>query len=232
MTSFPCPPLTFSQVLVDDSDSHIQYSPEWQLEGAPGLECHGTTHVPQINSTVNSTAVFSFVGVHVEVFGTIGVQKTAPTSMYQVDDLPISTYTFPLNGVVNYRVPFYLSPLLELESHTLTMVVPPGDAQIFLDYIVYDSGLESSSVTPSSTSSLTSISSPALISPSASILPSASISLSNSHSFSSLDVIASGVAGSLGGVIVGVALAVAFLHFFPRRCTVPFRALRQSRVTQ
>ncbi|KAJ3765447.1 hypothetical protein EV361DRAFT_762793, partial [Lentinula raphanica] len=128
-------------VLVDDADPHIMYSPGWGLAGRLGFECDTTVH--QSNTTVISTANFTFVeyyaGNYVEVFGTVGSGQKAPTSYYQVDDLPISTYTFPVNGENNYRVPFYLSPSLELGNHTLTIIVPMGDvgSQVYLDYIIY-----------------------------------------------------------------------------------------------
>ncbi|KAJ3822008.1 hypothetical protein F5878DRAFT_643360 [Lentinula raphanica] len=112
------------QVLVDDANPCILYNPEWRLGGDPMIECQSTTH--RSNFTANSTAKFSFIGNYVEVFGTVGSGQTDPTSYYQVDDLPISAYTFAINGWSNYRVPFYLSPLLELENHTLTITVPPG----------------------------------------------------------------------------------------------------------
>ncbi|KAJ3771109.1 hypothetical protein FB446DRAFT_846559 [Lentinula raphanica] len=211
MTSFPCPLLTSTQVLVDDADSRILYSPAWKLGGTPGFECDSTTHIS--NFTVISTATLTFVGIHVEVFGTTSSSQQGLTSTYQVDDLPISTYTFPVNvnSQTNYRVPFYLSPLLELGNHTLTIVVPPGDDadQLYLDYIIYDSGpastLSSSSVSPIPSPTLTISSSPST--------PLSSSALPTGHSFSSIDVIASGVGGSLGGLTVGLsALALIILR--------------------
>ncbi|KAJ3773874.1 hypothetical protein FB446DRAFT_640813 [Lentinula raphanica] len=222
MTSYPCPLLTSTQVLVDDAHPRILYSPGWELGGNPGYECKGTTHTAQ--NTLNSTATFAFVGTHVEVFGTVGPEKGPPTSIYQVDDLPVSTYTFPVNGGVNYRVPFYMSPLLELGNHTLTIVIEPGDKKsqpkFCLDFIVYDSSGPASipSLSASSTSSSTPLSSPALTSP--------------THSSSSINVtVASGVAGSLGGLIIGLCLAVIFLCFVHHKCMLhcyPYQLLMHS----
>ncbi|KAJ3719173.1 hypothetical protein C8R42DRAFT_722859 [Lentinula raphanica] len=204
MTSFPCPLLTSTQVLVDDADPRILYSPEWEPGGNPIYECEGTSHTA--NNTLNSTATFVFVGIRIEVFGTVGPNEGPPTSIYQVDDLPISTYTFPVNGGLNFRVPFYMSPLLELGNHTLTIGIEAssdqGQPEFCLDYIIYDSSgpASISSSLASSTSSSTPLSSPAPTLP--------------THSSSSINVaVASGVAGSLGGLIVGLCLAVIFLRF-------------------
>ncbi|KAJ3738197.1 hypothetical protein EV360DRAFT_58343 [Lentinula raphanica] len=222
MTSFPCPLLRSTQVLVDDGDPHILYSPGWGRAGTIGFECNSSTH--ESNYTVNSTAIFTFVGDctgnYIEVFGTVGASQKAPTSIYQVDDLPISTYTFPVNGQNNYRVPFYLSPLLELGNHTLTIIVPPGKDgnQLYLDYIIYDSSGPtsiSSSVAP--TPFPTPISSPTP--ESSSPTPLSLSALPTCQSSSSIDVIASGVGGSLGGIIIGLStLTIIVLYSNRIKC--------------
>ncbi|KAJ3806814.1 hypothetical protein EV368DRAFT_83012 [Lentinula lateritia] len=199
-SSFPCPLLSSSDILVDDADPRIVYSSGWIVGGRTGLECEATTHGS--NNTMNSTAIFTFEGVGVEVFGTIGViSATSFASNYQIDNLPNSQSIFATNGQINFRVPFYKSPSLEAGNHTLTITVPPGDTSsslLYLDYIIYHP-------IPTSTISC----------PAATIIGSTYSALSTctagcvgitSHS-PSAPAIAGGVIGSIMGVVVGIALA-------------------------
>ncbi|KAJ3806613.1 hypothetical protein F5876DRAFT_80514 [Lentinula aff. lateritia] len=83
---------------------------------------------------------FTFNGVGVEVLGGVNSLERSPTSVHQLDDLPSSVFTFSANGIDDYRVPFYRSPTLESENHTLVMVVPSTSGssdQLRLDYLAY-----------------------------------------------------------------------------------------------
>ncbi|KAJ3912243.1 hypothetical protein F5877DRAFT_85023 [Lentinula edodes] len=203
-SSFPCPLLSSSDILVDDADPRIVYSSGWIAGGRTGLECEATTHGS--NSTMNSTAMFTFEGVGVEVFGTIGViSATSLTTNYQIDNLPNSQSIFAINGQINFRVPFYKSPSLEPGNHTLTITVPPGDTSsglFYLDYIIYHP-------IPTSTISC----------PAATIIDNTYSALSTctagcvritSHS-PSAPAIAGGVIGSIMGVVVGIVLAFVLM---------------------
>ncbi|KAJ3982669.1 hypothetical protein F5890DRAFT_1415287 [Lentinula detonsa] len=203
MTSFPCPLLSSSEVLVDDADPRILYSSSgWTLGGVPGSECEGTTH--ESVYTVNSTATFTFLGIGVEVFGTIGNKETSPTSIYNLDNSTSSQLTFPTNDETNYRVPFYKSPLLSPGDHTITIIVPPGNknGQLILDYIIYNPAPTSTSYATITTSvyrSASAISTPA-----------------STHS-TSVNTIPVGVAGGLGGLAAGIALTLIVLRIIRMR---------------
>ncbi|KAJ3992861.1 hypothetical protein F5050DRAFT_1679132 [Lentinula boryana] len=203
MTSFPCPLVSSSEVLVDDTDSRILYSSGWTLGGVPGSECEGTTH--ESDYTVNSTATFTFLGVGVKVFGTIGYQENSPTSIYNLDNSNSSQLTFPTNGQTNYRVPFYRSPLLNPGDHTLTIIVPPGDknGRLYLDYIIYNP-------IPTSTSYATIVTTSVIRSASALSTPA------STHS-TSVNTIQVGVAGGLVGLAAGIALTLIVLRIIRMR---------------
>ncbi|KAJ3914519.1 hypothetical protein F5877DRAFT_70645 [Lentinula edodes] len=140
-SSFPCPPLLSSEVLVDDTDPRLIYSTGWVNGGTPGLECEGTTHGSR-NDPQPSTVTFTFDGVGVGVFGSVHHDDGSPTSIYQLDDLPNTVFTFSANGMDNYRVPFYRSPSLDPGNHTLVMILPPTSGSVeglWVDYVVYTS---------------------------------------------------------------------------------------------
>ncbi|KIK66152.1 hypothetical protein GYMLUDRAFT_82524 [Collybiopsis luxurians FD-317 M1] len=142
-----CPSIPTSQVLVDDTDSRVVYSGSWVKEGLAGIECRGTTH-----GSSNGTAEFTFNGVAIQVYGTIGSKNGSnTTSSYQVDDLPSYTLNFKGDGTTHHHLRFYSSPTLESGSHKLAISVPARKGnEIFLDYIIYNSSLPSSTnVSPS-----------------------------------------------------------------------------------
>ncbi|KAF9049676.1 hypothetical protein BDP27DRAFT_1434069 [Rhodocollybia butyracea] len=171
---FPCPPTTSSlQTLVDDSDPRISYS-----DGC----------------STNVTATLNFNGIGVQVFGTVGNANGSPSSTYQIDDLPSSTFVFQANGQNNYRIPFYVSPLLNEGNHTLVMTaLGNSNSRIWLDYILSTNGLASSS---SETS-----------------IPSASASLTLTPSSTNTTAIVGGVLGS----VVGIILVIIFAYFMLRQ---------------
>ncbi|KAF9078667.1 hypothetical protein BDP27DRAFT_1356482 [Rhodocollybia butyracea] len=137
---FPCPPISSLQTLVDDTDPRIVYSDGWSTAGSAGLECNGTTHASFHVAGTSTTATFTFEGVGVQVYGTIATTGS-PTTTFQVDDLPLYTFTFNTNtgGQTSYRVELYTSPFLEPANHTL-IISSIGDTspEIFLDYITYN----------------------------------------------------------------------------------------------
>ncbi|KAE9406485.1 hypothetical protein BT96DRAFT_254697 [Gymnopus androsaceus JB14] len=203
-SSVACPPNSTSQILVDDTDPRIVYSAGWVEAGTPGSECDGTTHGS--NFIPGATATFTFEGVGVQVFGTVGSPDGSPTSTYQVDGAVPSTFIFNANGITNYRVLFYSSPALDSGTHTLVMTSVGNDTtEIFLDYIVYNPMPSSSS-----TSSLISIGAVPSNDPATTPIPSASAGHAES---SSVGAIAGGAVGAVAGLVLGVAL----MYFFMRR---------------
>lgn len=79
-------------------------------------------------------------GVSVQVYRTIATTGS-PMTTFQVDDLPLYTFTFSTNtgNQTSYRVQLYTSPFLNPANHTL-VISSIGDTspEIFLDYIVYN----------------------------------------------------------------------------------------------
>ncbi|KAE9406464.1 hypothetical protein BT96DRAFT_253884 [Gymnopus androsaceus JB14] len=202
--SAQCPPNSSSQILVDDTDPRIVYSAGWIEGGNPEWECEGTTHGS--NSIPGVTATFTFEGVGVQVFGTVGSTDGSPTCTYQVDSAVPLTFTFNANGMTNYRVPFYSSPALDPGTHTLVMTsIGNHTTQIYLDYIVYNPIPSSSSTLSLISTSETSSSDPTTTSP-----PPDS---SGNAASSSVGAIAGGVVGAVGGLVLGIVL----MYFFMRR---------------
>ncbi|KAF9068455.1 hypothetical protein BDP27DRAFT_1448331 [Rhodocollybia butyracea] len=198
-----CPLTSSLQTLVDDSDPRIIYSDGWIEGGFFGRECQNTTHG---FGGPNATATLNFSGVGVQVFGTIssGVAPPSdgsPSSMYQVDDLPPSSFVYNETIQPYFRLQLYASPLLNAGNHTL-LITSIGSNQsrgTSLDYILYFP----------STNELTSVSS-ASIAPEACISdPSTNITHSSSPN---VGVITSGV---LGGVL-GIFLAAFFASIILR----------------
>ncbi|KAF9049673.1 hypothetical protein BDP27DRAFT_675697 [Rhodocollybia butyracea] len=145
ISTFPCPSTSSLQTLVDDNDLRVIYSDGWFKGGLPGLECGGTTHS---SNGPNATAILSFNGTGVQVYGTVGgaapqsKDSVSSASTYQVDDLPASTFVFLGSKQINYRTQIYASPLLSPGNHTLLITALQGN-DVWLDYILYYSSNES-----------------------------------------------------------------------------------------
>jgi predicted PurR-regulated permease PerM len=134
------------------------------------------------------------------VFGTIGVTDGSPSSTYQVDDLPASTFVFTANGETNYRIPFYASPLLNAGNHTLviTSLGNNNGSRIWLDYILYFPTINELVSNSSETSIPSTSTSPASASSSAT---------SMTHGASTNTVaIVGGVLGSVVGIILAMII--------------------------
>ncbi|KAF9073897.1 hypothetical protein BDP27DRAFT_1478858, partial [Rhodocollybia butyracea] len=185
-------------ILVDDSDPRILYSEDgWFDGGTSGFECGGTTHgnnVAATSSDSHSTLIY-ISGIGVQVFGTIGDAPTSgdgsPSSTYQIDDLPASTFNFEANGQNNYRIQFYSSPLLNSGNHTLVITaLGKNNSHIWLDYILYYP----------STDALASISSTSMPTASTSSMPLTCILPETSKNMGAIT--ASGVLGSALGIVL------------------------------
>ncbi|KAE9406486.1 hypothetical protein BT96DRAFT_915428 [Gymnopus androsaceus JB14] len=211
-------------ILVDDADPRIVYSAGWLKEGLPGLECEGTTHGS--NFIPGATATFTFEGVGVQVFGSVGSPDGSPKSTYQVDGAVPSTFTFNANGLNNYHLNFYSSPALDPGNHTLIMTsIGNNTTEIFLDYIVYNP-MPSSSSTSSliSTSSAVSSGDPATVTtpmPLASAVSSSDpatvttpipIASAGHVASSSAGAIAGGVVGAVAGLALGLVLMYTLMR--------------------
>ncbi|KAF9066940.1 hypothetical protein BDP27DRAFT_1296767 [Rhodocollybia butyracea] len=197
---FPCPPASSFQTLVDDNDPRITYSDGWLVEGAPGFECEATAHGA---NGVSVTATLDFNGVGVQVFGTVGVGDGSPSSTYQLDNLPASTFVFTENGQQNYRVPFYASPLLNAGNHTLVITsLGTNNSRIWLDYILYYPATNELVSNSSETSIPLTSTSPTSASSSAT---SSATSMTHGASTNTVAIV-----GGVLGSVVGIILAIIF----------------------
>ncbi|KIK56892.1 hypothetical protein GYMLUDRAFT_247429 [Collybiopsis luxurians FD-317 M1] len=210
--SFPCPSTSSLQTLVDDSDvTHIQYSGGWTTFGNPDFECNGTTHGSSLRTGFLSNATFSFEGVGVQVFGTIGLSGI-PLSTYQLDHLPI--FKFAFNGdtknLTTYRVQFYTSPQLEPGNHTLVISSPGNNSsQLFLDYILYNP-------IPTATPSPSTLPFSKSLTTSTTAMPTRVSSSPQSPQITSLSA-GTFAGGIVGGSIIGLALGIILTFIFFRR---------------
>ncbi|KAF9049672.1 hypothetical protein BDP27DRAFT_1373628 [Rhodocollybia butyracea] len=174
-STFPCPSTSSSETLVDDSDPRISY-----------------------------------LGIGVQVYGTVGdaVPQSqpgsgSPASTYQVDDLPTSLFVFPGNNQNNYGIQFYASPLLDPGNHTLLITALGNNgSELWLDYIVYFSALDSSTNESVPNSSET----PSPPASSSSPKPG-STATNTTHKTSPKVEIISGVLGSVMGFFLVLVLA-------------------------
>ncbi|KAF9068456.1 hypothetical protein BDP27DRAFT_1421817 [Rhodocollybia butyracea] len=205
-STFPCPPASSLQTLVDDNDPRISYSGGWIDGGDPGFECKGTTHGAE---GANVTATLNFNGVGVQVFGSIGFAANdgSPSSTYQVDNLPASTFVFNANGQNNYRVQFYASPLLNAGNHTLIITsLGNNNSRIWLDYILYYP-------TTNSASNLSATSTPSGSASSATFSPTSDTDTTTHRASDRVALIAGAVVGSVAGIFVGALLYYVLLRW-------------------
>ncbi|KIP02868.1 hypothetical protein PHLGIDRAFT_275397 [Phlebiopsis gigantea 11061_1 CR5-6] len=127
--------------LVDDTDPAITYVGAWGAAGS-AAEYNTTTHYTK---STGHAFTFTFNGTQISVFGTIPQNKgggTATNIQYIVDNIPAQSQTLPpvLNN--SYRTPFFSSPPLSQQQHTLVTVLTSVGPAYFLDYLTYDSSVE------------------------------------------------------------------------------------------
>ncbi|KIK56891.1 hypothetical protein GYMLUDRAFT_61735 [Collybiopsis luxurians FD-317 M1] len=209
---FPCPSISSSQILVDDSDvTRIHYSGNWSIldssTGGSDLVCNGSTHASAHQAGNQTTATFSFEGVGVEVYGSIPSDSDTASS-YQVDNLHVFNLTFKSRHPDYDRIQLYASPQLEPGNHTLVIsALGTHSNQTFLDYIIYNPIPSATNATASALSSST--------------LPKTSATAAApSISSKSASGISTGalVGGILGGTILGLALGIlSMFHILQRR---------------
>ncbi|KAJ7055560.1 hypothetical protein C8F01DRAFT_1087864 [Mycena amicta] len=134
--------------IVDDRDPRIHYSGAWQDAQRAG-NYNGTN---KWTAEQGSSAIFSFTGTAVHVFGTTipSVPGTSPGEMeFSIDGLHRGIFTQPpdatASAAVNQRLLFSAASLSD-GAHTLNITathVQAGEGPgIALDYITYDTGIE------------------------------------------------------------------------------------------
>ncbi|KAG2344514.1 hypothetical protein BDR05DRAFT_882397 [Suillus weaverae] len=127
-------------ITIDDRDFSFTYEGSWFLGGSPQVEYDNTTTG---TTTAGSIALFSFTGVSVSVFGTVGPinyagqDVGAPVSSYQVDDQPAVTFKAPAQEGTLYHYNFFTSPTLGNGPHQLKITNLNQSSYLWLDYVQY-----------------------------------------------------------------------------------------------
>ncbi|KAH7906637.1 hypothetical protein BJ138DRAFT_1015896 [Hygrophoropsis aurantiaca] len=126
-------------ITVDDRDPSVIYtgdSAAWNLGGVYP-EYDNTTHGASSSATPGQIH-FSFQGIRVTVYGTIGPAATSLVSMYSLDGSPASTYTAMSTQVTLYRQQYFDSGVLEDGQHELAISVLSGqNATVWFDFFQY-----------------------------------------------------------------------------------------------
>ncbi|EIW77876.1 hypothetical protein CONPUDRAFT_75648 [Coniophora puteana RWD-64-598 SS2] len=123
-------------VIVDDTDSQIQFSGGWSTSGSYPMEFQNSTHYS--NSTTDY-ATLNFTGVSISVYGTIGSfdPNGTPRSQYVIDGGEPVSFTSPLNITdTAYHYQFFSSGPMNYSEHTL-VVSNMGGGGLWLDYFEY-----------------------------------------------------------------------------------------------
>ncbi|KAF8633157.1 hypothetical protein AX17_004658 [Amanita inopinata Kibby_2008] len=112
------------QLVFDDTDSSVSYSPGWEVGGHPSLEYQGTTHGALV---AGAYANVRFKGSYISVFGTLSSSTVVPTdnstSVYIIDDGSPKVFTTKLTqNPVFQQLLFQPDVNLEDGVHTLKMV--------------------------------------------------------------------------------------------------------------
>ncbi|RDB17615.1 hypothetical protein Hypma_001109 [Hypsizygus marmoreus] len=118
-------------VTVDDNDPSISYSDDWALYTDEAAELNGTSHgVFQ----KGATAVLSFNGSAIDVYGTMVQGFGQSVARYTIDGVDLAT-TSGSPGTTNdlFRQLFFHSPPLDSGLHTLTVTFVHGNS-LWLDY--------------------------------------------------------------------------------------------------
>ncbi|KAJ6528279.1 hypothetical protein DFH09DRAFT_1186069 [Mycena vulgaris] len=131
--------MAMNVAIVDDSDPLIRYAGSWSAAGS-SVEFNKTTKVSRVQG---STAIFSFVGTSIVVYGSVGpsdLNSPLPSMSFSVDGSVIGSYTAPdLTSSIHHEA-LWASPTMKTGSHTLviTQTAAQAGAVIFLDYIQYN----------------------------------------------------------------------------------------------
>ncbi|KAJ3476190.1 hypothetical protein NLI96_g11328 [Meripilus lineatus] len=114
----------------DDRDPHVVYKGKWVARGSQ-TEYLGTTSESR---TPGDTAVFTFIGTQIAVYGTIAAGNYTTQSTYTIDQGSPGLFTDP-NEIAQLQrhVRFYMSEELPNANHSLT-IVNQGDS-FYLDFI-------------------------------------------------------------------------------------------------
>ncbi|KJA14930.1 hypothetical protein HYPSUDRAFT_220245 [Hypholoma sublateritium FD-334 SS-4] len=140
---------------LDDRDPAFVYTGFWGQMSVEGLEFAGTSTWTNLSL---STAVISFTGVQITVFGTIAPigDGAAPTTVYSLDNLPTKqSYTAVQQSQAQYRQQFFQSEILSSGAHTLEIQYQANEGQFILDYVQVQAAQGNSNQAPTIGTTLT-----------------------------------------------------------------------------
>ncbi|KAJ6585657.1 hypothetical protein B0H19DRAFT_924775 [Mycena capillaripes] len=147
--------MSTNTVIIDDRDPLVSYTGAWSQGGA-SLEFDQTT---SFSVSAGSTAMITFVGTSVTVYGTVAAKNLSPQASWSfaVDNSIAGTYTPPNNMTSDiHHEALWTSPSPALSNSSHTLVINQTSAAsagvIYLDYII-SSASSSASSTASSTDS-------------------------------------------------------------------------------
>lgn len=196
------PPVSSTLVLVDDTDPSIQYAGPWNATTGASASAQPNYNF-SLHSTLspNATVTFSFSGTFVAVYG-LYHPGPVPDASFAIDSNPPAPLTNPPAPIllpIAQSVLFQSSTLSD-QTHTLTIYLNENNqADLSLDYILYQT-----SSSPSSSSS----------SPSPTVSPFSAASAGSQLASQSVSPNAGAIAG---GVLGAVALIVLLLFAFKFR---------------
>ncbi|KAJ6544678.1 hypothetical protein DFH09DRAFT_1173089 [Mycena vulgaris] len=123
-------------VIVDDRDTRIQYTPPggWTSGGTPA-EYMMTTSTSKLEG---ATAIFTFEGTSVGVYGTVG-PGNGSSMAFSIDGSSVGYYAAPAVNAPIYHEAFWSSEALPNGTHTLIIIQTSSTQSyiIFLDYFIY-----------------------------------------------------------------------------------------------
>ncbi|KAJ7636381.1 hypothetical protein FB45DRAFT_864430 [Roridomyces roridus] len=129
------------EVIVDDHDSRVHYSPSTGWTGRGDVQQFMQTTSAAVHSG-SETATFSFNGTSVIVYGKLAPTGTGAVMAFSVDGSPPASFTAPPTSVdsefvVHHQI-LFTADALPHGTHNLTMTQTSGDGQIFLDFFLLD----------------------------------------------------------------------------------------------
>ncbi|KAL4265535.1 hypothetical protein AB1N83_004078 [Pleurotus pulmonarius] len=134
--SIPLDSMNTSSVIIDDTDTQIQYSPGWQQGGSTN-EYKGTTTNAE---TKGAFFELKFIGTSITVYGTLALHSSS-NSTYTVDGGEPFPFRSKGDNLVHYQKIFYTSPPLPYMEHTLVGNCTDDGAPVILDYFLIETPL-------------------------------------------------------------------------------------------
>ncbi|KAI0628571.1 hypothetical protein C8Q77DRAFT_1067876 [Trametes polyzona] len=120
---------------IQDNDTDLKYSPNWELASKDPNGLSLTTHSTVQNG---SSVVVDFAGTSIIVFGTVHPNDPrfdSPSASYAIDGQKAVTLALPTSNMCIPNQPFFHSHTLDPGPHNLTITVLTGGSPYILDYV-------------------------------------------------------------------------------------------------